>query len=66
MRVVAARQGETLSEVGAPTGNAWDINESAVANGLFVDSVLEAGQLVKVAIEEPYRPRGSRVSPPAQ
>jgi predicted Zn-dependent protease len=66
MRVMAAREGETLSEVGARTGNAWNINETAVANALFVDSVLEPGQLVKVAIEEPYRPRGSRVSPLAQ
>jgi predicted Zn-dependent protease len=66
MRVVAAREGETLSDLSARSGNAWDINQTAVANAFFVDSVLEPGQLVKVAIEEPYRPKQSRGPPRAQ
>jgi len=66
MRVVAARERETLSDLSARSGNAWDINQTAVANAFFVDSVLEPGQLVKVAIEEPYRPKQSRGPPRAQ
>ena len=66
MRLLAAREGETLSEVSARSQNTWDLNETAVANAVFIDSVLEAGWLVKVAVDEPYHRKGSRAAVPAQ
>jgi predicted Zn-dependent protease len=51
-----ARAGETLAAFGARTGNAWSVKETAVANALAEDARLQAGQLVKIARERPYRP----------
>ena len=49
LRVVAARSGESLAELGRRNGNRWKLNETAVANALAEDARLEAGQLVKIA-----------------
>lgn len=57
LRVVEARAEETLPALGARTGNVWNVQHTAVMNGLFTDASLAEGQLVKVAVEEPYRPR---------
>ena len=64
--MLAALEGETLSEVSARAQNSWGLNETAVANAVFIDSVLEAGWLVKVAVEEPYHRKGSRAAVRAQ
>ena len=55
MRVVEARSGETLGQLSERSGNRWDLNETAVANSLFIGESLEAGQLVKIARREQYR-----------
>jgi len=56
MRVVKARGGETLRELSERTGNDWNLNETAVANALFVGQPLDSGQLVKIAHREAYEP----------
>jgi predicted Zn-dependent protease len=55
LAVVTARGGESLAELGRRTGNAWSLDETAVANGLARDVRLEAGALVKVARPTPLR-----------
>ena len=56
LRVVEAAEDETLAELSARTHNTWDLNRTAVANGLFIDSHLRAGRLVKVAVQQTYVP----------
>jgi len=51
LRVVPARGGETLAELGRRTGNRWKLAETAVANALPEDAQLQAGQLIKIAKE---------------
>jgi predicted Zn-dependent protease len=60
LRVVEARGGETLSALSARSGNAWSLDETSIANGLAREPRLDAGQLVKVAVEVPYRPSAAR------
>jgi predicted Zn-dependent protease len=57
LRVVTARDGERPAEIVRRTGSVWSAAEFAVVNGLAVDARLTAGQLLKVAILEPYRDR---------
>jgi predicted Zn-dependent protease len=56
LRLVAAVGGETLAELSARSENAWDVDRTAVYNGLPVGSRLEAGRVVKVAVPQPYIP----------
>jgi predicted Zn-dependent protease len=55
LRVVEARAGETLGALSARAGNVWSLDETSIANGLAREPRLEAGQLVKVAVEVPHR-----------
>jgi predicted Zn-dependent protease len=57
LRVVGARAGETLGALSARTQNAWSLDETSIANGLAREARLEAGQLVKVAVDVPHRQR---------
>jgi len=59
LRIVEARPGESLSDLSSRTGNQWPINRTAVMNHMFATDTLEGGQLVKVAVSQPYRPAGS-------
>ena len=54
LRVVVARDGETIEELGKRTRNAMPILPTAVLNGLFTDHRFEGGELVKIARAEPY------------
>jgi len=54
LRLRTARAGETLAAFGARVGNAWSPEETAVANGLAKGASLSDGQLLKVAIAQPY------------
>lgn len=56
MRIVTARRGETLSALGERSGNAWNVPTTAVNNAIFFDHRFEGGELVKVAIVEPWKP----------
>jgi len=54
LRLVPAREGETLSVLLERTDNAWEPERAAVANGVELDTALEAGMLTKIAVPEPY------------
>jgi predicted Zn-dependent protease len=55
LALVAAKRGETLEQVSKRSDNRWSAAETALANGLRGDERLEAGFLVKIAREQPYR-----------
>ena len=55
LRIVPARGGESLTQLSKRTGNAWDIQQTAVTNGIFADATLDEGQLIKIAVSRPYR-----------
>jgi predicted Zn-dependent protease len=54
LRVIPAREGETLADVSRRTDNQWDTKTTAVVNGIDAATPLHAGQLVKVAQTEVY------------
>ena len=56
LRLRTARAGESLADFGRRTGSAWGAEETAVANGISGSVTLRDGQLLKVAIPQPYRP----------
>jgi len=56
LRVVKARDGETLEELRKRVNSVWSLAETAVANGLSQNGPLSEGQLIKVAILQPYKP----------
>lgn len=60
LRIVAARAGESLEQLAARTRSSWKAQEIAVANALAPGVRLQAGQLVKVAIAEPYQTRSGQ------
>jgi len=57
IRVVRGRAGETLASLVSRTGSVWQAPMVAVANGLPDSARLADGQLVKVAMSEPYAAR---------
>jgi predicted Zn-dependent protease len=57
LRVVSAQAGETLEKLSLRTGNEWDVLTTAVINGLDKNKTLQKGQLVKVAVSQPYTMR---------
>ena len=60
LRVRPARSGETVREVLARGGGAWDAARIAVANGTMVDARLAAGWPVKVPVVQRYAGPGRR------
>jgi predicted Zn-dependent protease len=56
LRLEAARDGESLEQLSARTANAWSVAQTAVMNGLVESARLRAGQLIKIARDQPYRP----------
>ena len=60
LRLARGRGGETLEELVARTRSAWKPDMVAVANGLAVSSRLSEGELVKIAVSEPYVARRGR------
>jgi predicted Zn-dependent protease len=63
LEIVEARAGETLADLSERTGNAWELNETAVANQLRLDAKLEQGELVKITLRRPYVPEGRGAAP---
>jgi predicted Zn-dependent protease len=57
LRVAAARDAEGIAGFGSRAGNAWSVDQTAVANGLQDNARLSDGQLLKVAVKQPYRGR---------
>jgi predicted Zn-dependent protease len=54
--IARAEPGESLSQLSRRTGNVWSIEETALINGLDAESALPEGQMVKIAVDLPYRP----------
>ncbi|HSB82093.1 MAG TPA: M48 family metalloprotease [Candidatus Methylomirabilis sp.] len=57
LRLVTARAGERPGDVARRTGSVWSGEQIAVVNNLASDARLAAGQVLKVALSEPYRNR---------
>ena len=55
LRIVPAKAGESLSELSARTGNELDVALTAVVNGIDPNNPLTGGQLVKIAVSQPYK-----------
>ncbi len=55
LRTVPAAEGESLAELSTRVSNRWDAQTLAAMNGVAAGARLEAGQLIKVSVEEPYR-----------
>ena len=59
LRVRPARGGETVAQVLARGGGAWNATRIAVANGTTVDARLDAGWPVKVPVAQRYARAGA-------
>ncbi len=57
LRVRTARSGEKSADIVKRTGSTASPEALAVSNGIDVDTVLQEGQLLKVAIPQAYTPR---------
>jgi predicted Zn-dependent protease len=57
LRLARAVEGEDVASLGRRTQNAWYPGQTAVLNGVFVDDRFEEGELVKIALAVPYKPR---------
>ena len=57
LRIAAAKEGETVEELGKRTGNRWKAAYTAMVNHISEKKLLRNGHLIKIAVEEPYRPR---------
>ena len=54
---VRAQAGEGLEGLSDRTGNAWDIQTTAIYNGVFADHRFEGGEFAKVLHSEPWSAR---------
>jgi predicted Zn-dependent protease len=55
LRIVSARANETLDQLSKRTRNVWDAKTTSVINGINADQALRKGQLIKIAVLQPYR-----------
>ncbi len=60
IRLVKAKEGETVKELTARSQSAWKANQVAVANNLEESDRLREGQLIKITVEEPYAGKQQR------
>jgi predicted Zn-dependent protease len=60
LRLVKAQAGETVEALTARSGSAWKASQVIVANGLKGPEALQEGQLIKIAVEEPYAGKPQR------
>ena len=60
IRLVKAHAGETIEALATRTNSAWKKEQIAVSNNLTVGDSLKEGQLIKVAIAEPYESKKPR------
>jgi predicted Zn-dependent protease len=54
IHVVEAAAGETLSDLSRRTDNVWDLQQTAVMNGVYADHRFDAPRPVKVAVSRAY------------
>jgi predicted Zn-dependent protease len=60
IRLVKAQPNESIEALATRARSAWKAEEVAVANGLLTTAQLREGQVIKVAVEEPYETREPR------
>jgi len=60
LRLVKAQAGETVEALTARSGSAWKASQVIVANGFKGPEALQEGQLIKIAVEEPYAGKPQR------
>jgi hypothetical protein len=53
--ITRARAGENLSTLSLRSRNVWSIEQTAIQNELLPDAFLTSGQLIKIAVDLPYR-----------
>jgi predicted Zn-dependent protease len=53
--ITRARAGENLATLSRRSGNVWSIEQTAIQNELLPDAFLTSGQLIKIAVDLPYR-----------
>jgi len=58
LRVVAAREGETLAQLSRRTQDQWKPETTAVVNEIQPGTSLKQGQLIKIAVRQPYKAAG--------
>lgn len=66
LRIARVREGEDLAQLSERTRNEWDLNRTAVVNGIIVGEPLEVGTLLKIAVREPYGDRSTTEDPQSQ
>jgi len=54
LRLVKAKEGETVKDLTVRSQSAWKANQVAVANNLEESDRLREGQVMKITVEEPY------------
>lgn len=60
IRLVKAHAGESIEALASRAHSAWKTEEVAVVNGLKSTAQLREGQVLKVAVEEPYKSQEPR------
>ncbi len=60
LRIIPAREGESLAQLVSRAKGVWSPEQTAAANGLKAGDSLRSGQLVKVPIQEVYQNAGKR------
>ena len=60
IRLVKAQAGESIEALAARTNSAWKKEQITVMNNLVAGDQLKEGQVIKVAIAEPYESKTSR------
>jgi predicted Zn-dependent protease len=56
LRLATAEPDEAFAALALRTRNRWDVQQTAVMNGLHADQPLAGGQLLKIALLERYEP----------
>jgi len=54
IRLVEAQENETLQSFSERTGNVWDVETTALMNGIDQSRSIQAGTVIKIAKKEPY------------
>jgi predicted Zn-dependent protease len=56
LRSVAAQSGESLPSLVRRSNDYWSLDETAIVNGLRGDARMSSGQLIKITVQQAYRP----------
>ena len=54
IRLAEAKDGELLNDLSLRTNNSWNVETTSLMNDIDPNVQLEAGQVLKIAVREPY------------